>query len=41
MNLNHVAKKPFLDAFILKPYMPHMLRAALYDSGTVIGNNVV
>ena len=32
MNLNHIAKKPFLDVFYKKPHMPHLLRAALYDS---------
>lgn len=41
MNLNHIAKKPFLDHFVRKPYMPHLLRAALYDSGTVMDNQVV
>lgn len=33
MNLNHIAKKPFLDAFYAKPIMHHFLRAALYDAG--------
>ena len=32
MNLNHIAKKPFLDAFYIKPHMPYLLRAALYDA---------
>lgn len=35
MNLNHIAKKPFLDHFYRKPIMAQMLRAALYDAGTV------
>ena len=39
MNLNHIAKKPFLDAFYKKPTMPHLLRAALYDAGTVMGDS--
>ena len=34
MNLNHVAKKPFLDVFYKKPQMPHLLRAALFDACT-------
>jgi hypothetical protein len=34
MNLNHIAKKPFIDAFYVRPIMPHLLRAALYDAGT-------
>ena len=33
MNLNHIAKKPFLDHFFKKPVMPILLRAALYDAG--------
>ena len=37
MNLNHIAKKPFLDHFYKKPYMAHLLRAALYDATTVVG----
>jgi hypothetical protein len=37
MNLNHIAKKPFIDAFYKKPTMHHLLRAALYDAGTVMG----
>jgi len=41
MNLNHIAKKPFLDAFYIKPVMPHLLRAALYDAGTNLGGNTV
>ena len=41
MNLNHIAKKPFLDHFYRKPYMSHMLRAALFDAGTVMNNTVV
>ena len=41
MNLNHVAKKPFLDLFLRKPTMPHLLRAALYDCGTVVDGEVV
>jgi len=41
MNLNHIAKKPFLDWFYRKPIMAHFLRAALYDAGTVIDNQVV
>jgi len=36
MNLNHIAKKPFLDAFYSKPVMAHMLRAALYDATTAM-----
>lgn len=34
MNLNHIAKKPFLDAFYKKPHMGHLLRAALFDCGS-------
>ena len=41
MNLNHIAKKPYLDHFYKKPYMGHLLRAALYDSCTAINNEVV
>jgi len=41
MNLNHIAKKPYLDLFYKKPYMPIFLKAALYDCGTVVGSNVV
>jgi hypothetical protein len=41
MNLNHIAKKPFLDLFYRKPCMPHLLKAALYDAGTVVGSEVV
>lgn len=41
MNLNHIAKKPFIDAFYIKPYMANFLRAALYDAGTVVGSEVV
>ena len=41
MNLNHIAKKPFIDLFYRKPCMPHLLKAALYDSGTVVGSSVV
>ena len=41
MNLNHIAKKPFIDIFYKKPYMPHLLKAALYDAGTVVGSSVV
>lgn len=41
MNLNHIAKKPFIDAFYSKPYMANLLRAALYDAGTVVGSDVV
>lgn len=41
MNLNHIAKKPFLDHFYKKPYMGHLLRAALYDSCTAINSEVV
>jgi hypothetical protein len=37
MNLNHIAKKPFLDAFYIKPVMHHFIRAAMYDCG--LGNN--
>ena len=40
MNLNHVAKKPFLDHFYRKPHMAHLVRAALYDAGTVMNNEV-
>jgi catalase (peroxidase I) len=32
MNLNHIAKKPFFDLFYAKPYMPQLLRAAMYDA---------
>ena len=32
MNLNHIAKKPFFDLFYAKPYMPQLLRAAIYDA---------
>jgi L-ascorbate peroxidase len=38
MNLNHIAKKPFLDAFYSKPYMPHLLRAALHDATTAFSS---
>jgi hypothetical protein len=38
MNLNHIAKKPFLDAFYIKPMMAHVLRAALYDATTSLNN---
>jgi hypothetical protein len=41
MNLNHIAKKPFLDVFYKYPVMPILLRAALYDAGTFVGNNHV
>lgn len=41
MNLNHIAKKPFLDAFYRKPQMHHFLRAALYDAGAQLGSNPV
>ena len=41
MNLNHIAKKPFLDKFYRKPIMGQLLRAALYDAGTVMDNQVV
>lgn len=41
MNLNHVAKKPFIDLFYRKPYMPIFLKAALYDAGTLVGSTVV
>jgi len=41
MNLNHIAKKPFLDHFYRTPLMGQLLRAALYDSGTVMDNQVV
>lgn len=41
MNLNHIAKKPFLDYFYRKPYMPHILRAALYDCGTIFDDKVM
>ena len=39
MNLNHIAKKPFLDHFYKKPYMANLLRAALYDAGIVLGSS--
>lgn len=39
MNLNHIAKKPFLDYFYAKPVMSYFLRAALYDATTVTNNN--
>ena len=39
MNLNHIAKKPFLDLFYRKPHMAHFLRAALYDATTKIGED--
>jgi hypothetical protein len=38
MNLNHIAKKPFLDIFYKKPYMAHLLRAALYDATTSLNS---
>ena len=41
MNLNHIAKKPFIDVFYKTPAMPILLRAALYDCGTFIGNKNV
>lgn len=41
MNLNHIAKKPFLDVFYRKPMMAHLLRAALYDASTVLGSDQV
>jgi len=41
MNLNQVAKKPFIDLFYRKPHMPHFLKAALYDAGTLVGSTVV
>ena len=41
MNLNHIAKKPFLDHFYRTPVMGQLLRAALYDSGTVMDNQIV
>jgi hypothetical protein len=40
MNLNHIAKKPFLDAFYIKPNMHHFLRAAMFDSGSKINGTV-
>lgn len=39
MNLNHIAKKPFLDAFYIAPHMPHLLRAALFDACTTVGGH--
>lgn len=41
MNLNHIAKKPFLDIFYKKPVMAHFLRAALYDAGTAVDSTVM
>lgn len=41
MNLNQVAKKPFIDLFYRKPFMPIFLKAALYDAGTLVGSTVV
>jgi len=35
MNINHVAKKPFLDIFYKWPIMHHFLRAGLYDATSV------
>ena len=35
MNLNHIAKKPFFDMFYKAPAFPNMLKAALYDAGTM------
>lgn len=32
MNLNHIAKKPFFDIFYMRPIMPQLLRAAIYDA---------
>ena len=40
MNLNHIAKKPFLDAFYIKPNMHHFLRAAMFDSGSLLNGQV-
>jgi len=30
--LNHIAKKPFFDLFYMRPIMPQLLRAAIYDA---------
>ena len=41
MNLNHIAKKPILDYFYMKPYMADLLRAALFDAMTVHNGKVM
>ncbi len=41
MNLNHFAKKPFLDVFYTRPVMAHLLRMSLYDAGTVFDGKAV
>lgn len=41
MNLNHIAKKPFFDIFYMRPVMPQILRAALYDATTVNADGTV
>lgn len=34
MNINHIAKKPFIDLFNRTPCMPLLLRFAYHDAGT-------
>ncbi len=41
MNLNHIAKKPFIDVFYTRPVMAHLLRTALWDSGAVFNGTSV
>ena len=40
MNLNHIAKKPFIDVFYRKPLMPHLLRAAMFDATSNINGRL-
>ena len=39
MNINHIAKKPFMDLFYVKPIMPLLVRAALYDCSIKLDSN--
>jgi len=41
MNLNHIAKKPFLDMFYKSAVFPNFLKASLYDAGTMNADGVV
>lgn len=41
MNLNHIAKKPFFDIFYMRPIMPILLRAAIYDASAINGDGTI
>jgi catalase (peroxidase I) len=41
MNLNHIAKKPFFDIFYMRPIMPILLRAAIYDASALNGDGSI